>query len=107
MSTASQLLGGYMGDSPQKALVMLLSYTQSRERRVAGNRYSRWLFTSADRLHFSHERKIDEYDVTVPVARLPVTSQIEMWWRHNAISERISMAKKAKLAIDHCFSGSM
>ena len=31
---------------------------------------------------------IDEYDVKMPVSGVPVASQIELWWRHNAKSEK-------------------
>ena len=39
-------------------------------------RYSQLLFT------------IDEYDVTMPVPRIRVSSHIELWWQHNVKSEK-------------------
>ena len=70
-----------------------ISYTPGREYRVAGNRYSRLLFTSEDRLcaESGPARTIDEYDVTIltmPVPLIRLTLQNELWWRQNAKSEK-------------------
>ena len=54
------------------------SATLSREYWVVRNRYSQLLFTYFDRLcaNLRVQRAIDKYDVTMPVARVRVTSQI-------------------------------
>ena len=56
-------------------IVITFSYTLSREYRVARYRYIRLLFTSEDR-QFARAMTIDKYDVTIPVFRVRMTSQI-------------------------------
>ena len=46
---------------------------------------------------FARARTIDEYDVTIPIPRVRVTSQIEMWWRHNAKPEKTIIGENSEM----------
>ena len=67
-----------VNDSPYyRELQTIISYMLSREYRVARYRYSRLLFTSEDRLCAKlRVQWQDKYDVTIPVFRVRMTSQI-------------------------------
>ena len=58
---------------------MDLSYTLSRDFRMARNQYLRLLCTREHLRQFARTRTIDEYDVTMPVSRVCMTSQNKLW----------------------------
>ena len=53
---------------------------------------------------FARARTIDEYDVTIPVSYIRVTSQINCGDVTILNQKRLSLATMAKSAIDNCFS---
>ena len=77
------------------------SCTLSREYRVVRYRYSRLLFTSEDRL-CANLRVQEQYDITMPVPRVRVTSQINCDDVTMLSQKRPSLATMAKWAIDDC-----
>ena len=54
---------------------------------------------------FAHGRTIDEYDVTIVVSYIRVTSQINDGDVTILNQKRLSLATTAKSAIDNCFGG--
>ena len=77
----------------QDSMQSRISYTLSREYRVVRNRYSRLLFTDEDRLCANLREQ--EYDVTMPIPHVCMTSQIN--WRHNAKSEEIVLSYNGEI----------
>ena len=80
--------------------MVFISYTLSREYRVAENRCSRLLFTIDAFASICAWKKtqIDEYDVIVPVRRIRLTCQTQLCWRHNNGSEHIVLGENVGMS---------
>ena len=63
-----------IGNVKKQIISTIISYTLSREHRVMINRFPGLLFTSAVR-QCARARTIEEYDVTIPVPCVHLTSQ--------------------------------
>ena len=72
----------------------MVSYTLSREYRVARNRYSRLLFTSEDRFCTNlrvQEQSTKWHNNASNLGSRDVTDKL--WWRHNSKSEKTALSE--------------
>ena len=96
LRTTDQLDWQYYKIGALKIICISISYTVSREYRVVRNRISRCY--SLVKIAFStiFTKTIDEYNVTMPVPRLRVASQINSGHATMLSQERPSLATIAK-----------
>ena len=72
-----------------------ISYTLSREYQEAGNQYLWLLFTSEDRI--CANLLVQEQSTNMPVSHVHVMKQIELWWHHNAKSEKTVLGESGEM----------